>query len=190
MRFPLIDKLTLPCVFERLVPGRLHPDGRRYLPLIVLRLTAPLSPGAVTPDGLLLGVVDRHHQVDEAAVGRAGVARLVFALSSLRLQWPPYRVGLVPEDGWSPGGASTAPALFGQVTAVSAWEEGGAQLPYQTLYTELAIDVGAGVVGMRTSLTAENMVTSVGAARIAPGDWVELLRSRIDILAFDCEPGG
>lgn len=185
MRFPLLDKLAVSCIFEQLVPGRLHPDGRRYLPLIVLRPTAPPATGAITPAGLLLGVVDRHHRVDAAAVGRAGVARLVFALSALHLQGPPHRIGLAPEEGWSPGGASTAPALFGRVTAVSAWEEGGAQLPYQTLYAELAVDAGVGVVGMRTSLTADNMAASLGAARIAPGDWVELRRSRIDILSFE-----
>jgi hypothetical protein len=179
--------LSLPCVFERLVPGQLHPDGRRYLPLIVLRPTAPPGPGAITPAGLLLGVVDRHHRVDESAVGRAGVARLVFALSALRLQPPPQRAGLIPEDSWRPGHASTAPTLLGQVVQVAAWEQGGAQLPYQSLYTELVIDAGLGVVGLRTSLTAEDMAAAIGAAQIVPGDWVELRRSRIDILAF--EPG-
>ncbi|MBX0329876.1 hypothetical protein K2Z83_19615 [Oscillochloris sp. ZM17-4] len=187
MRFPLIDTLNLPCVFERLVPGRPHPDGRRYLPLIVLRPTAPPGPGAITPEGLLLGVVDRHHRVDASAVGRAGVARLVFALSALRIQAPPQRAGLEPEPGWAQGRASTAPTLLGRVKEVAAWEQGGAQLPYQTLYAELTIDAGVGVVGLRTSLTAEDMAAAIGAARVVAGDWVELRRSRIDVLAF--EPG-
>jgi hypothetical protein len=38
MRFPSSEQLNLPCTFAQLVPGRQHPDGRRYLPLIVLRL--------------------------------------------------------------------------------------------------------------------------------------------------------
>jgi hypothetical protein len=187
VRFPLIDTIAIPCVFERLVPGALHPDGRRYLPLIVLRPTSAPAPGAITPAGLRLGVVDRHHVVAEGDVGRAGVARLVFALSALRLQPPPYRVGLEPEAGWRPGVTSLAPTLCGQVRAVAAWEPGGEHLPYQTLYTEMAIDAGVGVVGLRTTLTAQDMVAAVGAERVAPGDWVELRRSRIDILAFELD---
>lgn len=188
MRFPLIDKLALPCVFERVIPGRLHPDGRRYLPLIVLRPTVPAAPGAATPAGLLLGVVDRHHRVDLDAVGQPGVARLVFALSMLRLQQPPFRAGLAPEESWQPDRAATAPTLLGQVVEVAAWERGGEQLPYQTLYAELAIDAGIGTIGMRTSITAPDLAAAVGGERVAPGDWVELRRSRIDILAF--EPAG
>jgi hypothetical protein len=187
VRFPLIDTLNLPCVFERLVPGALHADGRRYLPLIVLRPTLAPAPDAITPAGLRLGVVDRHHLVAEGDAGRSGTARIVFALSALRLQTPPHRSGLEPEEGWLPGRASLMPALFGQVRAVAAWERGGGQLPYETLYTELAIDAGVGVVGLRTSLTAEDMAAAVGAAEVAPGDWVELRRSRIDILAFEPE---
>jgi hypothetical protein len=185
VRFPLIDMLSLPCVFEQLVPGKLHPDGRRYLPLIVLRPTRAPAPGAITAAGLRIGVVDRHHLVSEGDVGRSGTARLVFALSGLRLQQPPYRSGLEPEAGWLPGRASLAPALFGQVRAVAAWEQGGEQLPYETLYTELAIDAGIGVVGLRTNITAEDMAAAIGAERVAPDDWVELRRSRIDILAFE-----
>ncbi|MEI7644358.1 MAG: hypothetical protein WCJ55_08765 [Chloroflexales bacterium] len=185
MRFPLIDTIAIPCVFERLVPGALHPDGRRYLPLIILRPTLAPAPGAITPADLRIGVVDRHHLVAAGHVGRAGVARLVFALSALRLQQPPHRSGLAPEDDWLAGRASLAPALFGQVCAVAAWEQGGGELPYQTLYTEMSIDSGVGVVGLRTSITAEDMATAIGTERVAPGDWVELRRSRIDILAFD-----
>ena len=187
MRFPLINTLNLPCVFEQIVPGRLHPDGRRYLPLIVLRPALTPAPGAITPAGMRVGVVDRHHLVAQGDVGRAGVARLVFALSALRLQPPPHRAGLEPESGWSPGQASLAPTIFGQVVAVAAWEQGGGQLPYETLYAELAIDIGVGVVGLRTSITADDLAASVGTARVASGDWVELRRSRIDILAFEPE---
>jgi hypothetical protein len=153
----------------------------------VLRPALAPAPGAITPEGLRLGVVDRHHLVAEDNVGRSGTARLVFALSALRLQQPPYRCGLEPEAGWLPGRASLTPTLFGQVRAVAAWERGSGPLPYETLYAELAIDAGAGVVGLRTSLTADDMAAAIGAEGLAPGDWVELRRSRIDILAF--EPG-
>lgn len=178
MRFPLQDKLDLPCVFERLVPGRLHPDGRRYLPLLLLRPTA-----AGAPPDLLLGVVDRHHRVREEDVGRAGSARLVCSLSALRLQ-AGRRRALEPEPGLARGAASTAPAVYGEVLAVPAWERGGGELPYETLYTELLLDVGLGSVGLRTSLTAGDMAAAVGKAVLAPGDFVELTRSRIDILGF------
>jgi len=185
MRFPLLDRCALPCVFERFVPGRPHPDGRRYLPLIVLRL--PDRPAGVTPPGLLLGVVDRHHRVNPELAGRPGVARLVFALSSVRTQPPPGELGLLPEPAWSPGDVSTAPVARAQVREVAAWEEQRGQLPYDALYTELLLDVGAGTVGLRTNVTADDLAAAIGAARLAPGDFVELGRSRIDILSF--EPG-
>jgi hypothetical protein len=185
VRFPLIDMLNLPCTFERLVPGQLHPDGRRYLPLLVLRPTVAPATATVTPEGLRLGVVDRHHRVDPAAVGRDGLARLVFALSALCLQQPPYRLGLLPEVVGSAETVSLAPTLLGRVAAVAAWEQGSAQLPYQSLYAELAIDTGLGVVGLRTNITAEDLSATLGAERLAPGDWVELRRSRIDILGFE-----
>lgn len=180
MRFPLLEQLDLPCVFERLVPGALHPDGRRYLPLIVLR---PTRAAAQHADGLLLGVVDRHHRVAEGDVGRAGSARLVCALSDLRLRAGPSRLGLVPEAGWR-GGVSTRPVVLGRVVEVAAWETGGGPLPYEALYAELTLDIGLGVVGLRTSLTAGDLGSAIGKARLAPGDYVELTRSRIDILGF------
>jgi hypothetical protein len=177
MRFPLSDRLDLPCVFEQYLPGRLHPDGRRYLPLIVLRPTAG--------EGPLLGVVDRHHRVREADAGRRGSARLVFALSQLRLQRGTTRRGLEAEAGVRPGQPSLAPQLFGAVLEVAAWEPGGAELPYESLYTELLLDIGLGSVGLRTSLTAADMAAAVGTARLEPGDFVELNRSRVDILGFE-----
>lgn len=165
------------------MPGRLHPDGRRYLPLLILRPTA-----AAASHGLLLGVVDRHHRVREADIGRAGRARLVCALSTLRLQGEGPRRGLESEVGLRPGTASTAPLIFGEVLEVAAWEAGGGELPYETLYTELLLDVGIGTLGLRTSLTAADMAATVGTARLEPGDFVELARSRIDILAFEASP--
>jgi hypothetical protein len=181
MRFPLQDKLALPCVFERLIPGRPHPDGRRYLPLIVLRPSA-------APEGLLLGVVDRHHRVREEHVGLAGNARLVCALSALRLQAGSPRLGLEPEPGRQPGAPSLAPLVYGRVLEVAAWEAGAGALPYESLYTELLLDVGSGRIGLRTSLTADSLAAELGKAQLAAGDFVELTRSRIDILAF--EPAG
>lgn len=184
MRFPLLEQLDLPCVFEGIVPGQLHPDGRRYLPLIVLR---PTGRADLLPAGLLLGVVDRHHRVAEEAVGRTGRARLVCALSDLRLQAPPPRTGLRPEAHW-PGGVSTRPVLLGRVVAVAAWEASSGHLPYEALYTELSLDIGVGIVGLRTSVTADNMAAAIGKARVEPGDYIELTRSRIDILGFEPAP--
>lgn len=180
MRFPLLDQLDLPCVFAGLVPGQPHPDGRRYLPTVVLR---PTGRADALPDGLLLGVVDRHHRVAEGEVGRAGSARLVCALSGLRLQAGPPRRGLVPEASWR-GGVSTRPIVLGRVMAVAAWEAERGNLPYEALYAELSLDIGLGVVGLRTSLTAADLATTLGKPRVEPGDYVELTRSRIDILGF------
>lgn len=179
MRFPLLDQLDLPCVFERIVPGRLHPDGRRYLPLIVLRT---IKPGA--PEGLRLGVVDRHHLVNAADVGQTGTARLVCALSVLRLQAPPLRQGIFPEANVAPGEPSLAPQVCGRVAALAAWDVTRGQLPYEVLYTELLLDIGLGTVGLRTSMTADNMAEHVGKAQLEAGDWILLERSRIDILGF------
>jgi len=199
MRFPSIEQLRLPCTFAQLVPGRQHLDGRRYLPLIVLRL-ADARPVDDRPAVAALGVVDRHHVVDPALEGRAGVARLVFLLSSVRLQSgePPThtvrpdpvegsgcRQGLVAEDGLAEGRASTAPIAYGCVVAVPAWEAQREHLPYESLYTELLLDIGAGTIGVRTSVTAASLTETIGKPQIEPGDWLEVRRSRIDILAFE-----
>ncbi len=183
MRFPQAEQLRLPCVFERFVPGQLHADGRRYLPLIVLRLESSSAPNNVTTASTL-GVVDRHHVVDPALAGRAGVARLVFLLSSVRVQDPPPRLGLVAEAGLPAGRASIVPTAYGRVVAVPSWEAERAQLPYESLYAELLLDVGAGIVGVRTSVTAGSLAESIGKPRVEPGDWLEVRRSRIDMLEF------
>ncbi len=180
MRFPNRERLSLPCVFERLVPGQLHPDGRRYLPLIVLRPTATSQNGAAPT----LGVVDRHHAVDPALEGRTGVAQLVFLLSSVRLQEGVPRQALVAEPGLAAGRASTMPAAYGRVLAVPSWEAEREHLPYEALYTELLLDVGVGVIGVRTSVTAASLAETIGKSRVEPGDWLEVRRSRIDILGF------
>jgi hypothetical protein len=184
MRFPLSEQLNLPCTFAQLVPGRQHSDGRRYLPLIVLR------PAEARPVGDLsaveaLGVVDRHHVVDPGLEGRAGVARLVFLLSGVSLQTGRSLQGLVAEDGLPAGRASTAPTAYGRVVAVPAWEAERKHLPYESLYTELLLDVGVGIIGVRTSVTAASLAATIGKPQIEPGDWLEVRRSRIDILAFE-----
>jgi hypothetical protein len=184
MRFPQSEQLNLPCAFERLIPGKQHPDGRRYLPLIVLRL-ADAPPLDGRPAATALGVVDRHHVVDPALVGRAGRARLVFLLSSVRLQAGPRLQGLAAEDGLAEGRASTMPAAYGRVVAVPSWEAEREHLPYESLYTELLLDIGAGVIGVRTSVTAASLAETIGKPRIEPGDWLEVRRSRVDILAFE-----
>jgi hypothetical protein len=175
MRFPDIDQLNLPCVFEQLAPGQLHADGRRYLPLVVLGLNDPNSIRQ-------LAVVDRHHVVDPLLEGRAGAARLVFLLSQVRLIDGP-RHGLVDAQPGQPR-ASTMPGAYGRVVSVPTWEAEREHLPYEALYLELVVDIGIGTIGVRTSTTASNLADHIGAARIGPGDWVEVTRSRIDILGF------
>jgi hypothetical protein len=183
MRFPSSEQLRLPCTFAQLLPGRPHPDGRRYLPLIVLRL-ADAWPVDDRPAVAALGVVDRHHVVDLALEGRAGVARLVFLLSVVRLQVGEPRQGLVAEESLAEGRASTAPIAYGRVVAVPSWEAEREHLPYESLYTELLLDIGMGVIGVRTSVTAASLAETIGKPQIEPGDWLEVQRSRVDILAF------
>ena len=132
-----------------------------------------------------LGIVDRHHVVDLALEGRAGVARLVFLLSSVRLQAGQPRQGLVAEEGLAAGRASTAPTAYGRVVAVPAWEAEREHLPYESLYTELLLDIGVGIIGVRTSVTAASLAETIGRSHVEPGDWLEVRRSRIDMLAFE-----
>jgi hypothetical protein len=181
MRFPAIEQLVLPCRFERCVSGKLHADGRRYLPLILLRLPEPPANVLALP---LLGVVDRHHVVDLALEGRDGTARLVFLLSNVRLQEPP-RQGLEAEAELADGRASTAPTAYGRVVAVPTWEAEQGRLPYESLYTELLLDIGLGIVGVRTNATASSLAERLGKPRIEPDDWLRVWRSRIDILGFE-----
>jgi hypothetical protein len=182
MYFPDREKLRLACVCERVIAGKLHTDGRRYLPTVVLRPVP--SPATETSDDLMIGVVDRHHRLPPDAVGRTGAAQLVAALSTLRMQTPPFRRGFVPEALWQPGAVSLAPRIFGQVKHIFTWEVEQGALPYTALYTELLLDVGHGSIGVRTSLTAADLAAAIGAERLAPGDWIVLDRSRIDLLGM------
>ena len=176
-RFPHLDRLGLPARFARYVPGRPHPDGRRYLPLLVFDV------GLDVP----IGVVDRHHLIPPEQVGRSGTVRLVFLLSNVTLQPPGgQRSGLVPEPG-AADRPSTAPEAYGRVVAVPTWEEQRGTLQFESLYTELLLDIGLGIVGVRTAATADSLSEAIGKSRVEAGDWVCVGRSRIDILGFDPE---
>ncbi len=175
MRFPQSDQLRLPVHFERYMPGALHRDGRRYLPQLIFRLMS----------GALIGVVDRHHYVDPDFVGQPGSARFVYLLSSLVLQPAgEQRQGIVVDDQRR-GHIATAPVAYGRVVAVPGWELQRGVLPYETLFTELLLDVGDGVIGVRTSLTADDMAAKIGTPALKAGDWLAVGRSRIDILGFE-----
>lgn len=177
MRFPNSEKLALPVYFERYIAGRQHPDGRRYLPQLIMRV----------PGGALLGVVDRHHYVDERAAGHDGIARLVFLLGNLMLRRDgEVRLGI---DAPAPGRIETAPAVHGRVLEIPTWELGRGQLPYEALFVELLLETGNGVVGVRTSVTAGDIAARIGTQRLKPGDLLSVTRSRIDILGFEARQG-
>ncbi|MBA3470090.1 MAG: hypothetical protein H0T53_10635 [Herpetosiphonaceae bacterium] len=176
MRFPKLEQVALPATFVALNPGRLHPDGSRYLPLIVLRLTG----------GTHLGVVDRHHRVDPARAGTAGIVRLIFQLSRIKLQPPGQRrcgMAVPPHEQL---GISVMPAACGQIVSVLTWEQ-HRKLDYASLYTELLIDIGDGTVGLRTTVTGADLTAVIGAEQLQAGDWIELTNSRIDILEFSTQ---
>src|SRR5919202_497396 len=117
----------------------------------------------------LLGVVDRHHLVPPDLAGRTGLVQLVFLLSNVSLQSQgEQRRGLVPEPDLGER-ASTAPEAYGQVLAVPAWEEQRGTLAYEALYTEFLLDIGPGVVGVRTAVTADSLAEVFGKERIETG---------------------
>ena len=174
-RFPHLESLDLPARFVRYVPGRPHPDGRRYLPLLIFDVGAAAH----------IGVVDRHHLVDPEQAGQRGSAQLVFLLSQVTLQPDgARRQALVPEQTFE-GKASKAPEAYGRVIAVPTWEEQRGRLAYESLYTELLLDIGLGIVGVRTAATAPDLEQNLGKPRLEQGDWVRVSRSRIDILGFE-----
>lgn len=177
MHFPNLDMVAVNATFAQLKPGRLHRDGSRYLPLIVLQL----------PDGTRLGVTDRHHRVNPDDVGQAGTARLIFQLSRLRIQAAGQHRRTIIARAHEQGSITTMPAAFGQIIAIPTWEQ-HRKLGYESLYTELLIDIGIGTVGLRTTVTGDNLAAIIGVARLHVGDWVELDNSRIDILAFNQPP--
>lgn len=173
-RFPELNRLKLPATFLHFVAGRLHPDGHRYLPLLIF--DAGLSTH--------LGVVDRHHLVAPELEGKRGDLQLVFLLSTLRSQpHGEHRSALIAEPNLG-ARPSTAPELYGRVIAVPTWETQHGTLHHESLYTELLLDIGYGIVGVRTTMTAPSLTESLGTTRIEPGDWIHVGRSRIDILGF------
>lgn len=175
MRFPLLEHVALPVTFVRYVPGKPHPDGRRYLPLLVFQLAS----------GLQLGVTDRHHYVDPELAGRSGLARLVLLLGKIELQAAgAQRTGIfaLPDEH---SAIVSAPEAYGGVVAVPSWERRREHLPYDSLYAEILLDVGDGIVGVRTSMTAADLAANVGATQVQPGDWLHVVRApRIDVLDF------
>ncbi len=179
MRFPLLDQLDLPCTFVRVIPGDLHPDGRRYLPQIVLRLA---DAGAGSP--VELRIVDRHHRVDLAQVGSTGSAKMVLLLSLFERIDPAAQLMLRAGEYERSDEPLASPEIVGRVTTVASWEHGIGQLAYETLYTELALEIGSGSVGLRTSLTAPKIVDAIGTEQVRAGDILRVWRSRIDILQF------
>lgn len=181
MRFPAIEQLALPVRLEQVVPGRLHPDGKRYLPTLVFALESPRAAELSAIDRL--GVVDRHHRVDLTLEGRTGNARLVLLLSKLQLLATP-RYGLADESQRARD-ISTMPTVYGQVLSVPTWQTEQEHLPFEALYTELVLDIGVGIVGVRTNATAADLSELLGKPRIEEGDWLAVSRSRIDILAFE-----
>jgi hypothetical protein len=174
-RFPLLDRIALPATFDSYVAGNLHPDGRRYLPLLLFKLAG----------GISIGVVDRHHIVDPELEGRSGLVKLVFLLSDVGLQaLNSARQGIFTEPH-NRSGMTTMPEAYGSVVAVPSWEVEQGHLPYDSLYTELVLDVGDGTIGVRTHVTADNLAAKLGKAQFAVGDWISVSRSRVDILGFD-----
>ncbi|MFZ9858501.1 MAG: hypothetical protein ACO3F2_09265 [Roseiflexaceae bacterium] len=174
MIFSATNHLNLPCHFASFTPGEVHNDGRRYLPTIGLSLAEG------TQQAYHLPVVDRHHQVNEAHVGLQGNALLVMLLCQFRLQTSTPRQGLLATADGIPG----APRVYGHVTHVATWEIPETPLPYQSLYCEFVIDIGMGTVGVRTHATAPQLRQRLGTDTLNVGDWVEIWRPRIDILAF------
>jgi hypothetical protein len=186
MKFPHSERLQLACRFERIVQGEQHRDGRRYLPLLIFKVDPLQSESDLEnphPEPFLLGVVDRHHRVDLAQVGQHGKAKLVFLLGQIRLQQAPYRQGFLPEtNGLRP---STRPQSFGKVLEVHSWERQRGLLAYEELFSELLLDVGGSVIGVRTIATSPDIAASIGCEQVQPGDWLAVGESRIDILAFE-----
>lgn len=183
MHFPHLERLSVPCVFERYQAGKLHPDGRRYLPLIILRLPASTGAAGTRPE-FWLSIVDRHHRVAPQLAGRQGQARLIAALGSLACPAAGAARGLYAERVLAPGYASTMPNLQGCIEDVLNWEQQQSALAQATFYAELLVDIGYGTIGLRSSATTASLEASFGKSRLSAGDCLLLRRARLDILAF------
>jgi len=179
MRFAAIEALDFQATYAAYEMGELHTDGRRYLPTHWLASDA-VAPARAdwTGPAYRLPVVDRHHRVAEQTVGTAISAQLVLLLSQFRVQDSAHRMGFEAVAG----GIAGAPLVHGRVTHVAVWEVPETPLPYESLYCEYVIDVGAGTVGVRTHATAVDLAQALGTRRLEVGEWVTVRRPRIDML--------
>lgn len=185
MRFKALDRLYLRCRYDQFIPGALHEDGRRYLPQIVV---TPLDAGADTAVGTRLWLVDRHHRVDPTLVGHIINVRLLCALSSIRMQVPPLRAGFIPSPTETATAPLSEPVIYGQVADVLTWEMQREYLPFETLYAESVIRLSErATIGLRTTLSAPQIADLIGCAHLLTGHWIEIQRSRIDILALETD---
>jgi hypothetical protein len=175
MRFPLAEQLALECRLAQVIPGRIHSDGKRYLPLLMFELHQQPQPQ--------IALVDRHHQVDLRCEGQNGQLQAIFLLSRIQ-RGVSGQKGLEDQQALAAQRASSAPTVFGQVLEIATWEESQHALPSQSLFIELLLDIGVGKVGVRTHTTVADITAAFGKPQIETGDWITLTRSRIDILAF------
>lgn len=183
MRFSVLSQLHLRCRYEQFIPGALHPDGRRYLPQLIM---TPLDAGPDTAPDTKLWLVDRHHRVDPELAGKVIIARLLCALSTVQLQNPPFRAGFTSLTSITPATPLSEPIVYGRVAAILTWEVEREHLPFETLYTELVIALAdEATIGLRTTLSAPRIADLIGRDHLALGDWIEVRRSRIDILALE-----
>jgi hypothetical protein len=172
MRFAALPQLALNAVVERIIPGALHPDGRRYLPQLVLRL-----PDA--GDTRLL-IVDRHHvSIGEDWHGRPVVVALLCALSRITRQPADWRAGWQAADGRP---RADLP-IGGLVAAPLLWEAAPAAAGFASIYTEFVLQVSNATIGVKTSLNAD------GQPALQIGEPVLLSRSRIDLLQIRAAEG-
>ena len=172
MRFAGLEQLHVTATVERIVAGALHPDGRRYLPQLVLQLADGGPDGGA---GVRLAVVDRHHvSIGEDWTGRTVKLALVCALSRVERQSAPYRSGwlAVPGETRAHGDIPIA----GQIVDVAVWEEQRAPTGFATVYTECVLRIGPQTIGLKTGMAADS------GPPLRAGDHIVLRRSRIDLL--------
>lgn len=172
MRFSALSHLQLTATVVRTIAGELHPDGRRYLPRLVLQFDD------VGPDGnraLQLVIVDRHHvSIADVWDGRHVELALICALSRIERQTPPLRNGwLLPQTPLLPAGDAV---IAGEIVALPVWEDRHGAAEFNTIYTEFVLRVGHQTIGVKTGMAAD------GSPALAVGDQVLLTRSRIDLL--------
>jgi hypothetical protein len=72
------------------------------------------------------------------------------------------------------------PTLLGQVHEVATMEASSALLSSPSTYVELSLNIGVGLIGLRTNL----VTTDFPSGSVVPGSFLELVRTRIDILEF------